>query len=713
LGTVAYMSPEQARGKELDVRTDLFSFGSVLYEMATGQLPFRGDSTATIFEAILNRTPVVPVRLNPDLPPKLEEIINKALEKNRELRYQHASDIRTDLQRLKRDTESKTAATVSSADRKWTSWHGMSALLERKVRWITTIGAVLVASAVLVWWRKPVTAPQVENVVQLTHDGQGMEVVPLAGLEGAQLEPAFSPDGNQIVFALQNGKNSGIYSVLVSGGRPLRLTTNSSDSYPKWSPNGREIAFTRSSEQRVAINVLPSLGGPARKLYDGFSSAFSDGFDWSPDGRFLAISQAEQDGFHARIALLSLSDSEIRPLTAPSEQDTDSEPAFSPDGSTVAFVRSNAGGMVNDLYVAPLTGGEAKRLTFDHRNILGSLAWTPDGKEILFSSSSSGFFRLWRISASGGGSPQPVVGGSVKAFNPTVSIKGNQLAYQQVEFQNDIWRLNLKGRTLREGAPVLVVGTKAVNMRPQFSPDGTKIAFESFQSGYFEIWVCDSDGSNCGSLTSLRGVAGAPRWSPDGRHVAFEYRPQAYSQVYIAEVGGGPPILVATFPGADSGGPSWSRDGQWIYFYSDREHGRFQIYKTRLSGGSPIQVTKNGGAFGTESADGRFFYFAKVEAPGIWRMPLIGGDEETRILDQPGGSVEWCNWILVDNGIYFLDSGERSIQFFDFASRKKTPIFKLDREPRLGLAISPDKRSILFVQDKLFESNIILVKNFR
>jgi Tol biopolymer transport system component/predicted Ser/Thr protein kinase len=729
LGTIAYMSPEQVRAKELDTRTDLFSFGVVLYQMATGVQPFRGESSGVIFDAILNRAPTPPTRRNPDLPVRLEDIIERALEKDRNLRYQHASEMRAELLRVRRDTDSNQQSSVTPAEEPdkvdyadaptppIESFLKTAIYGKAKHVLLATLVAALIAALVYFGPRQfssssrknlpgskvPASLPAVE--------------VAFIGLNGLEIRPAFSPDGNQLAFALHSEKASGIYLALVTGGTPLHLTSNPGDNYPRWSYDGQHVAFSRQSKEGVAIYQVPALGGVERRLYSGSATAFSAAFDWSPDGKFLAVSQAGQDMNHAKIVLLSLADSQTRPLTAPSEQDVDIEPTFSPDGSTVAFVRSNIGGMVGELYVVPFGGGEAKRLTFDHQSIWGSLAWTPDGREILFSSSRSGSPNLWRVSTSGG-TPQPAPGGGVNAMSPAVSLKGNQLAYEQVLFQNDIWRLNLTDHKLPQGSPVLVVGTKGLNWRPQFSPDGKKIAFQSSQSGFSEIWVCDSDGSNCDSLTSLRGTAGAPHWSPDGRNLAFESHPQAYSQVYVAEVGGNAqPRLLPTFPGVDNGAPTWSRDGQWVYFYSDREGGRFQIWKTRMSGGPAVQVTKNGGILGIESKDGRFLYFAKFESPGIWRMPLNGGDE-TRILDQPEGDVQWCNWVLVVSGIYFLDSGSKSgrkasIQFFDFASRQKIPVYTLNGGSSLGLAVSPDEKSILFAQEKLFESSIVLVKNFR
>ena len=368
--------------------------------------------------------------------------------------------------------------------------------------------------------------------------------------------------------------------------------------------------------------------------------------------------------------------------------------------------------MVSDLYVVPLTGGEPKRLTFDRHPIADQPSWSPDGREIVFSSARGGLFSLWRVSASGG-TPRPVAGVGVVAFSPSISPTGNQLVYQQVLSKNSIWRVNLRDEKHPQGPAAPVISEKGSNGRPHFSPDGKRIAFESNRLGYPEIWVCDSDGSNCGQLTTLLGTAGAARWSPDGHYIAFEFRPKGHSEIYLLEVGGGMPRLLATLPGADNGGPNWSRDGKWIYFYSDRGGGPFQLWKIRLNGGPAVQVTKNGGVFAAESADGRFLYYSKFQAPGIWKMPLSGG-EETHVLDQPPGE-DWFNWAVSRNGIYFIDSnnGTNAVKFFDFATGTKISISTSDKPLSSGLALSPDGRSILYVQGEWAESSIMLVKNFR
>jgi Tol biopolymer transport system component len=303
----------------------------------------------------------------------------------------------------------------------------------------------------------------------------------------------------------------------------------------------------------------------------------------------------------------------------------------------------------------------------------------------------------------------------VGAFLPSISSKGHQLIYQQSSGGNaNIWQLNLRDQTHIQGSPAILISEKGGSTRPHFSPDGKRIAFESGRLGYSDIWACDSDGSNCGQLTSLHGVAGAARWSPDGEYIAFEYRPKELSEIYLLEMRSGVPRLLTSLPGADNGGPNWSRDGKWIYFYSDRGSGSFQLWKMQVNGGTPVQVTKNGGVFAAESADGRFLYYSKFESPGIWRMPLNGG-EEIRVLDQPSGD-DWWDWALTRGGIYFFDqsnSGTKTgVKFLDFATGRKVSIANADRSC-CGLALSPDGRSILYAHDEPPESSIMLVKNFR
>jgi Tol biopolymer transport system component len=301
------------------------------------------------------------------------------------------------------------------------------------------------------------------------------------------------------------------------------------------------------------------------------------------------------------------------------------------------------------------------------------------------------------------------------AFNPSISPRGNQLVYRHFIRSDDVLRINLKDEKHLQGPPERVISEKGWKWRPHFSPDGKRIAFESDRLGYREIWACDINGSNCGQLTSLHGAAGTASWSPDGRYIAFEFRPKEHSEVYLAELGGGLPRLLVTLPGADNGGPNWSRDGKWIYFYSDRGGGPFQLWKIQLNGGSPVQVTRNGGVFATESADGRFLYYSKVEVPGIWRMPLHGG-EEVRVLDQPYRDFAWWDWTLARNGIYFLNfetQPNATVVFFEFATRKIIPIWTLTKPPGQGLSVSTDGRSILYIQNEFRQSSIMLIKNFR
>jgi len=577
-----------------------------------------------------------------------------------------------------------------------------------RARWLWAVaGAATVAVlfTVVAWrlTRNPLQSPPAS-----------IEVVPLVALHGSQAFPAFSPDGNQVAFGEYEDKDGAIYTALIGGDRPLRLTTKSGVvCCPTWSPDNRQIAFMRDLEKGFSINVISALGGAEKILYTSSSGlrGMCAHLDWSPDGKWLAFSEPRA-AVNPRVALISLDDLSVQPLTSPARQEYDCEPAFSPDGSRVAFERGSAGGFGRDLFVIPVVGGEPRRLTFDN-SWGGSPAWTQDGAEIVFSSNRGGRLNLWRVSANGG-PPSPVAGVSAIATGPSISRKGGLLTYEQDSFTTGIWRINLRDKThASDQATRLISARGMINTRPSYCPDGKKVVFESDRMGFSDVWYCDRVGSNCVQLTSLHGTAGTARWSPDGHRIAFEFQGEHFYDVYVLDLPDGRPRRLVTFPEADNGAPNWSRDGKWIYFYSSHEKGPLQLWKVPFQGGTPVRVTKNGGVYATESDDGRFLYFSKFEQPGIWRLPLNGG-EEGRVLDQPEG-YNWFNWALAPGGIYFVTQPETKkarIEFFDFATRKRTLIDVVDN-PRFGLALAPDGKSLLYSRTESEDYEIMLVKNFR
>jgi len=715
IGTVAYMSPEQARGEDLDARTDLFSLGVVLYEMATGKPAFFGKTTAVIFDAILNRIPPAPADLNPELPPKLDEIIRTAMEKDREMRYQSAADVRAELKRLKREIESGQAAAASSARQ------ARPALPRRWKRAWPVLAAVAVCMVAGWIWLAPAAfqgkAPEAH-----------LQSVPFTSLPGVESDPAFSPDGNSIAFAWDNGSsgNFSLFIQLIGESTPLQLTHGPDDRSPAWAPDGRYIAFTRRTNEKVEILTVPLFGGPERVMGETHPTADPPGLAWSPTGDFLAVVD-KPAGKGDGIFLLSMKTGEKKRLTSPARGCVDTEPAFSPDGRTLSFARWS-GSLIMDLFTVPVRGGEAAQLTHERSPIMGH-AWTGDGRRVVFAVQRGATSALWTMPAEGGRAER-LLGINDSASLPAVSAKGNRLAYTTVSVNENIWRFAIPPPAMRDGrggagnAGAGNTGTaEGTNWilsshsqdSPQFSADGTKIVFVSTRSGSAEIWVCGSDGSNPVRITSVGGYrVGTPRWSPDGQFIAFDSRLSGNPDIYVVSVRGGSPRQITTETSQEFV-PSWSRDGRWIYFCSDRS-GQLQIWKSPSAGGKAIQVTRNGGFEGFESTDGQFLYYtARKGKAGIWRVPVAGGDEvPVAGLARAGWPREWG---LTSRGVYYIPEGEPpAVDFFEFATSRTSQLFRLKVPPvpsMPGMAISPDDRWLLYSQVDANNADIMLVDNFR
>jgi len=706
MGTAAYMSPEQAEGKVLDCRSDIFSFGAVLYEMATGQKPFQGDTPISTILRILRDEPKSVRELRSETPPELERLIRRCLKKDPARRIQSMSDLKVALEELKEEFDSGQLRAVSPA-------RGATMSLLRT-------GAVILGLAAI-------TIPAVHLVTRGDAHVTASRPVPLTSYQGDERQPDLSPDGSQVAFTWNGEKqdNWDIYlKVVGSSDAPLRLTTDpASDTKPKWSPDGKLIAFVRSAADNDAIMLTSALGGADRRL-TAFPTAIEAGISWSPDSKWLAVAAGARKG-PTTLRLVSAETGESRVLTEPPAwSGGDFDPAFSPDGRSLAFVRE-FGMNVEELWVLPLSQtyapeGEPKKILGDGKQN-HSPAWSADGRELIFSSGELALAGMYRMPADGSAAPVRIDSLGDGVSEPALSRSRHRLAFARTFRSASVWRLDRRSKS--PVAQQFIASSSFRDVFPQYSPDGRRIVFYSNRTGVNQIWTCNADGTQPVQLTSMTGTTtGTPRWSPDGQRISFDSNSGGHWQIYVVDAGGGEPKAV-------TGGEwinvvsSWSRDGRWIYFTSKRT-GTEEVWKIpspdHSAGagerpGAAVQVTYHGGTSSLESPDGKTLYFTKTTPRfdySLWKMPVNGGPE-TEVV----ASLHRYSFAVTPKAVFYTTPSEpdspAEVRSLDLATGRVSSLFTLARRVDLGLALSPDERYVLFTQLDYLGSDLMSVDNFR
>jgi Tol biopolymer transport system component/predicted Ser/Thr protein kinase len=707
-GTAAYMAPEQATGGRIDARSDIFSFGAMLYEMATGARPFSGASTADTLAAVIRAQPKPPAQIVSALPRELERLILRCLRKEPERRYQTMVDVKIELQEIKEESDSASLAAPVSASSRWS--HG---------RLAAAAGAVVVIVAAAAWIVSSRAAGgRLPGAAQQAGRGGSpgpMTAVPLTAFPGQEVAPTFSPDGSQIAFAWSpEGPTDrfDLYVKVIGSEKPLRLTQHPTDFiFPAWSPDGRQIAFARMAQDGDAIYLMSPLGGPERKLADADFDYFLDTvLSWSPDGKLLAFSGRNASG-RMGITVIDVATQEKRWQGAPSSDCTASwVPSFSPDGASLAFGCMVTYG-VNELFIAPASGGTARQIGRVQGDWTG-MTWTPDARHLIFTVDGD----VWRIAAAGG-EPEKLLAGRDAAL-PAVSRTHNRLAYTiQTSYNVSIWEVRMDRPIRAATPPTKLLSSSRTDMRPAFSPDGSRLTFESTRSGSSEIWISDADGSNAAALTTFGGPwTGAPKWSPDGQFIAFDSRLEGHSNVYVIPSQGGPPRRV-TRGDNDGSLPEWSADGEWLYFNAKAGDVE-QIFRIPVAGGVATQLTTKGGTRPVVSrADPTRIYY---ESPtGMVCSISTRGADERCLSAFPRLQPEfWDAWTLGGTGIYFMNAASPSpgVDFFEFRSGRVTRVADVPGRPvpwAATPALSPDGRRLVYAQLDGIASDIMLVDDFR
>ncbi len=545
------------------------------------------------------------------------------------------------------------------------------------------------------------------TVVGFRQRGEGApqwyEVQPLSSYLGEERGPAMSPDGTRVAFSWggETSANFDIYIRLLSSETPLRVTSHPGhEFYPAWSPDGTRIAFIRLNRGGSELCTVSAIAGPEQLLYASETRIYSP--DWSPDGSRLVFQQAVGDvRSDFRLVLFSLEERSMQTLTQPPPGISDLDPRFSPDGRRIAFVRHHRIGTV-DLLSLPAEGGELTVHSTGHVRIQG-LDWTPDGRSLVFSANDTGPMLLWTVAVAGG-IPQRFPVAAEGLSEPSFAASGGTVAFSQRRVRLGIYRVDLANQGQPSHEKLALLGSTRGDSQPSYSPDGSRIAFVSSRSGSVELWVSDNEGENLAKLTKLHsGAVVNPVWSGDGSQIAFSTPADGWLALHLMPSSGG--ALRRLSPsGVNDRMSSWSRDGQWIYFASDRS-GDTQLWRMRGDGSQATQVTFDGAVTAQESSDGSSLYFMRPGEVTIRSMP-VGGGASVEIGTGPPDDQD--TWAVGEHGIYYLrfDRGP-TLTRLDPATGESIDILRVLGGVKGRLALSPDGRYLLYTLINAEDSDLL------
>jgi serine/threonine protein kinase/Tol biopolymer transport system component len=649
LGTVAYMSPEQVRGKDLDARSDLFSFGAVLYEMCTGALPFRGEATGVIFDSILNRPVLPPVRLNPEVPAELERIIDKALEKDRDLRYQHAADIHSDLKRLKRDTGSGTRAHAGSpaSSSQSIAEHQPAEHSAMPSPAYGTAAAASQPSASSVHSGTQHSEAQRSSgsaIAETASRNKGK----LAGLVAAVLlflafagygfvhlfgnhgaygpgkitqishwhkpisQAILSPDGHAVAFTSYFQGYEQVFVMLTSGGDPLQLTTDEgSKQLDSFSADGTQIYYQRELGAGQEVWSMPTLGGTPSRLLQGY------GLAPSPEGKSLFYLNPNQND------LMQSSSDGIGGKTILTAKELGFEVLrieVFPDGANLlllGFKNTDPLGTVRLCRFNPTS-----RKATEIGELSGSpkdISWGDPGKTLLFHRELNGIINLWEYSLDDKTYVQVTFGPGPDYFamkDPAGKgiffVNGRESGYLS------IYDLHTKSSTD-------IVADLAI--QPALSLDGKRVMYVTQPDvSHAELWVSDADGNNKIRIASTKGTLSTGDWSPDSSQLTYSNTARDADQNFVVNADGSHPRQLPQSLG-NSESMTWTRTGKDLFVTGDQHwQTPFPLQTWRLSpDGSAAEFFSEGCGFAMDSSpDGKYLLLSMMygDQPGIFELSV-------------------------------------------------------------------------------------------